>query len=171
MDNQIKNWYFYCIFTKTLIGDKDMIYIGISTNPESRYYDHIVLGSSSTTILKNFTKGVLEFHVFPIYLDKMKRYHAELLETLLVCILKYNYPDLKIYGGVFHRIDCDVTQEKIIEKFKDVYKFQYDNEFYKHYHDFIHKVIQENIKLGQYNLNLSMPVQYESNGDIIMWNT
>jgi hypothetical protein len=163
---QEKKWYFYGIFTKTIIGDKDMIYIGITTNPQNKYYDH--QGSSFTNIIKNFTKGVIEFHVFPIELDKMKKYYAELLETLLVCIMQYNYPNIKIYGGVFNRIDCDVTQDKIIEKFKDIYKCSYDNIFYKHYNDFINKILND-IKLGQYNLNLTMPVKYDSEGNVIMW--
>lgn len=164
--DQEKKWYFYAIFTKTLIGDKDAIYIGISTNPENRYYDH--LGSSSISIIKNFTKGINEYHVFPIELDKMKRQHAEILETLLVCIMQYNYPNIKIYGGVFNRIDCNVTQNKIIEKFNEIYQCRYDNDFYKHYHDFTSKVLNK-INLGKHEFDFVMPVQFESDNDVIMW--
>ena len=165
MDYENK-WYFYGIFSKTLIGDKDIIFIGITTNPENRYYDH--LGSGSTSIIKKYTKGMNEYHIFPIELDKMKKQYAEILETLLVCIMQYNYPNIKIYGGVFNRIDCDVTYDKIIDKFKDVYNCRYDNIFYKHYHDFILKIFNK-INLGKHEFNFVMPVQFELDNDVIMW--
>jgi predicted GIY-YIG superfamily endonuclease len=136
--------YFYLIKTKTLIRDEDLIYIGITTNPENRYHDH--MGSGSTSILKNYTKGVLEYNVFDIKLEKMRRQYAENLETLLACILKYNYPNLKIYGGCFNRIDCYITNDKIIEKFKDVFKGKYDAIFYKNFNEFIKIVIGKNRK-------------------------
>jgi predicted GIY-YIG superfamily endonuclease len=169
MDYQDKQWYLYLILTKTLIKDENMIYIGITTSPEQRYYDHV--GTNHTTIIKNYTKGVLEYHVLPIQLDKMRRQYAEILETLLACIIKYNYSHYKVYGGVFNRIDCDITHDKIIEKFKDVHKNKYDSIFYKYYNDFIRTVIEKNIKIGNHNLYLFMPVETDKSGDVIMWNS
>lgn len=169
MDYQERNWYFYIIYTKSLLNDENIYYIGMTINPENRYYDH--MGSGHTSIIKNYTKGVLEYNVFPFKLEKMKRHYAEILETLLACIIKYNYPNLKIYGGVFNRIDCVITQEKIIEKFKDVYNNKYDINFYKHYNDFINTVLNKNIIIGNNTINLSMPTQTDIYGDVIMWNT
>ena len=169
MDYQDKQWYFYLIMTKTLINNEDMLYVGITLNPEQRYYDH--MGSNHTTILKNYTKGIIEYHLLPIKLEKMRRQYAETLETLLVCILKYNLSNIKIYGGAFNRIDCDVTHDKIIDKFKDIYKNKYDNIFYKYYNDFLRMVIEKNIKIGNHNLYLFMPVETDKSGDVIMWNS
>ena len=169
MDYQDKQWYFYLIFTKTLIKNQNMIYVGITLNPEQRFYDH--MGSNHTSILKNYTHGVQEYYVLPIQLDKMRRYYAEILETLIACIIKYNYSHFKVYGGCFNRIDCDITHDKIIEKFKDVYKNKYDSAFYKYYNNFIKMVIEKNIKIGNNNLFLFMPVETDRSGDVIMWNS
>ncbi len=169
MDYQDKNWYFYLISTKSLINDENLYYIGITLNPENRYSDYMSIGY--THIIKNYTKGILEYNIFPIKLEKMKRQYAEILETLLTCIIKYNYPNLKIYGGIFNRIDCIISQEKIIEKFKDVYSNKYDSNFYKHYNDFINIVLNKNLLIGKNTLNLLMPTHTDIYGDVIMWNS
>ncbi len=163
MNNQNKSYYFDIILSKTQLGDKNILYIG-TTNSSNTYIQNI------PSLIKNFSKGILEYYIFP-YEFITKREYIDILETLLVCLIQYNYPNLKVYGGVFNRIDCDVSLEKILDKFSDVYKFQYDLEFYKHYNEFTKKFLEKNIKIGSYNLELYMPVRTHQDGDIIMWNT
>ena len=163
MNNQYKSFYFDIILSKTKLGDKNIIYIGL-TNKPSEYL------LNEPSLIKNFSQGVLEYYIFP-YDFIMKYEDASILETLLVCIIQYSYPNLKVYGGVYNRIDCDITLEKILEKFSDVYKFQYSSEFYKHYNKFINSFLDKNIKIGTHNLEFFMPVRTHDDGDIIMWNS
>ena len=165
MEN-IKKWYFYIITAALKSNNETIIYIGITTDLNNRYHDH--QGSGATTLIKNYTNGIISMHEVPLNLSPMKRYYAEILETLLACIIKYNFKNIKVYGGCYARFDCDLNLEKLLNKFEEIYNYKYEAHFYNYYQQFIATILSP-IKIGTNNILLAMPVKLDYDGDFIMW--
>jgi hypothetical protein len=155
----ISNWYIYIICghlkpkstaapsanapiepSFTAHGKKFGIYIGITKDINKRKTTHL-LGTtkSSKILLELFDKEKMYFTELGVVNER--RIIAELLETYITLLFKYNFKDYSVYGGYYNSRYSIINDENIYTYFCTLFNI---DKFYFSYIKKESRVIEEN---------------------------
>ncbi len=172
---------FYVAISEEKSNGQLCYYVGWSKDLEEREHQHRNT-SKGAKFFNNCNKdNIFIFIPMPVkIITYREKTLVTYLETILACIVQYNYPSSKVIGGNFNRYECNITHEKIIAYISKIFK-EKDAIDYEIYQNFLSLILEKPI---DYTINyiketmfLRMPVEEEPSRetdnpntiDIIMW--
>lgn len=153
----VSKWHIYVIFghlknTNNINGIQKYnkgIYIGITKNIEKRKAIHLKANSKSSKILLDlFNIDKMFFTELFSIIDNRKC--AELLETFITLLFKYNFMDYSVYGGYYNNKSSYIIKDNIDSYYCSL--FNIDN-FYYSYNKKSIPLIEENRNKIIYYIN------------------
>lgn len=171
MDIFFRSTYCLYIISTTTITNEFLVYIGSTTDYNKFCRQQSAEIIKNIQVLHDVAINIVSIDKLNTAFPPMSRENISYMETLLTCILKYNYPKIHIYGGYFNSVDKIATPEHAIDNFYDIYynKHTKDSLFYKIFSIFSQYIINNEIAIGSHKLKLSTPYRTDNDGDVIMW--
>ena len=158
-------WNYYLITAKNKVTNEIIIFVDIIRDINNVQAKH----NKSNSFLVSSNIIIENIYDLPLNIKCNDKGEAEIFATLFACILKFNYPQFKIYSTHYYNLNNDITSNIILENMKIIFEKKITDKFYDNYNIFFENVIKNKIKLGEINLNLIIPTEKDGN-DIIMWN-
>ena len=158
-------WNYYLISARNKITNDIIIFVDIIKDIKNVEAKH---KKSNSFLLSN---NIIIDHIYdlPFNIKCDDKEEAEIFATLFACILKYNYPQFRIYSTHYYNENNDITSNIIFQKMKLIFEKKMNNKFYDVYNIFFENVIKNKIKIGDNYISLIIPTEKDGN-DIIMWN-